>query len=93
MLICHPLGGSGVSVSDLWPRGCEFDPQLRLLFFPAYCRLSPLQKHVRKVVSGLGKKSCGSTGVRKPGNICVTNHHYITLAVKVVLKSQYNQPI
>ena len=38
------------------------------LFFPAYFRLSPLQKHVRKVVGGFGKKSCVSTGVRKPGN-------------------------
>ena len=33
-----------------------------------YFRLSPLQKHVRKVVGGFGKKSCVSTGVRKPGN-------------------------
>ena len=38
------------------------------LFFSAYFRLSPLQKHVRKVVGGFGKKSCVSTGVRKPGN-------------------------
>ena len=29
-------------------------------FFPAYFRLSPLQKHVRKVVSDFGKKSCKS---------------------------------
>ena len=29
---------------------------------------SPLQKHVRKVVGGFGKKSSVSTGVRKPGN-------------------------
>ena len=34
-----------------------------------YFRLSPLQKHLRKVVSGLGKKSVGK-GVRKPGNTC-----------------------
>ena len=45
-----------------------FDPRLRRLFFPACFRLSPLQKHVRKVVGGFGKKSCVSTGVRKPGN-------------------------
>ena len=38
------------------------------LFIPACFRLSPLQKHVRKVVGGFGKKSCVSTGVRKPGN-------------------------
>ena len=37
-------------------------------FFPAYFCLSPLQKHVRKVVGGFGKKSFVSTGVRKPGN-------------------------
>ena len=61
-------GGSVVSVSDSWPGGCEFDPRLRRLFFPAYFRLSPLQKHVRKVVGGFGKKSYVSTGVRKPGN-------------------------
>ena len=41
---------------------------LRRLFFPASFRLSPLQKHVRKVVGGFGKKSCVNTGVRKPGN-------------------------
>ena len=57
-----------VSVSDSEPGGCEFDPRLRRLFFPVYFRLSPLQKHVRKVVGGFGKKSCVSTGVRKPGN-------------------------
>ena len=61
-------GGSVVSVSDSWPGGCEFDPRLRRLFFMAYFRLAPLQKHVRKVVGGFGKKSCFSTGVRKPGN-------------------------
>ena len=35
--------------------------------FPAYFCLSPLQKHVRKIVGGFGKKSCDSTGVRKQG--------------------------
>ena len=38
------------------------------VFFLAYFRLSPLQKYVRKVVGGFGKKSCVSTGVRKPGS-------------------------
>ena len=38
-----------------------------------------LQKQVRKVVHGFGKKSCASIGVRKPGN---------TYGVK----PQYNQP-
>ena len=60
--------GSVVSVSDSWPGGCEFDPWLRRFFFQAYFRLSPLQKHVGKVVCGFGKKSCVSTGERKPGN-------------------------
>ena len=79
-------GGSVVSVSDSWPGGCEFDPRLRRLFFPAYFRLSSLQKHVRKVVGGFGKKSCVSTGVRKPGkHINVTDRHDMTLAVKVAL--------
>ena len=63
----HP-GGSVVSVSDWWPGSWEFDPRLRRLFFSAYFHLSPLQKHVRKVVGGFGKKSFVSTGVRKPGN-------------------------
>ena len=44
-----------------------------------------LQKHVRKVVGGFGKKSYVSTGVRKPGNTCVTDRHDMTLAVKVAL--------
>ena len=61
-------GGLVVSVSDSRPGGCEFDPRLRRLFFLVYFRLSPLQKHVRKVVGAFGKKSCVSTGVRKPGN-------------------------
>ena len=58
------LSGERVGLMTWW-----FDPRLRRLFFPAYFRLSPLQKHVRKVVGSLGKKSCVSTGVRKPGNI------------------------
>ena len=65
-------GGSVVSVQDSCPGGCEFDPRLRQTFFQAYFRLSPLQKHVRKVVGGFGKKSCVSTGVRKPRNTCAS---------------------
>ena len=61
-------GGSVVCVLDSRPGGCEFDPWLRRIFFPADFLLSPLQKHLRKVVGGFGKKSCVSTGVRKPGN-------------------------
>ena len=61
-----------VSVSDLWHGGCEFDPPLTRTFFSAYFRLSTLQKHVRKVAGGFGKKSCVSTGVRKPGNTCAS---------------------
>ena len=40
------------------------EPKLLRLHFP----IQPLQKYVRKVVGGFGKKSCVSTGVRKPGN-------------------------
>ena len=47
--------GSVVSMSDSWPGGGEFDPRLRRTFFPAYFCLSPLQKHVRKVVDDFGK--------------------------------------
>ena len=50
-------------------------------FFAAYFRLSPLLKHVRKVVGGFGMKSCVSTGVRKQGNtkhMFVTDHHDMT---------------
>ena len=48
--------------------------------------LSPLQKHLGTVVCGFGRKSCVSTGVRKPGNTCVTDHD-MTLAVNVALNS------
>ena len=48
---------------------------------------------MRKVVGGFGKKSCVSTGVRKAGNICVTDRHDMTLAVKVALNpNTTNQP-
>ena len=57
------------------PGGCEFDTPLRRTFFPAYFCLSPLQKYARKVVGVFGKKSCVSTGERKPGNMCIANRH------------------
>ena len=67
---------------------------MAVLQWKPYFRLSPLQKHVRKVVGGFGKKSCVSTDVRKPGNtICVTDRHYMSLAVKVALNpNTTNQP-
>ena len=64
--------GSEVSVSDPCPGGCEFKTRLSRTFCPAYFRLSPLQKHVRKVVGGFEKKSSVSTDVRKPGNTCAS---------------------
>ena len=64
------LSGERVGLMIWWSGGCEFDLRLRQTFFPAYFRLSSLQKHVRKVVGGFGKKSC--TGVRKPGNTCAS---------------------
>ena len=49
-------------------------------------RLSPLQKHVRKVVAVFGKKSCVNTGETKARkHMCVTDHHDMTLAIKVAL--------
>ena len=53
----------------LWVRS-----SVKATFFSAYFRFSPLQKHVRKVVDGFGKKkkSCISTGVRKPGDTCAS---------------------
>ena len=41
-----------------------------------YTCTPPLQKHVRKVVGGFGKKSYVSTGVRKPGNTMYNTDHY-----------------
>ena len=46
------LGDSVVSVSDSWPGGYEFETHLRWTFCQAYFHLSPLVKHVRKIVSG-----------------------------------------
>ena len=76
-------GGSVVSMSDSRAGGCEFDTHLGQNFFPGYFRLSPLLKHVRKVVDGFGKKSCVNTGVRKLG--ASPKAMIWTLAVKVVL--------
>ena len=59
-------------MSDSWPGGCGLDPWLRRTLFLVYFHLSPLQKHVRKVVGGFGKKSCVSIGERKPGNTCAS---------------------
>ena len=85
-MLCTTLFSKGFLFKVVAPprlfSGCEFDPRLRRLFFPAYFRLSPLQKHVRKVVGGFGKES---TGVRKPGKTCVTERHDMTLVVKVAL--------
>ena len=54
---------------------------------------STVIQHVRKVVGGFGKKSCASTGVRKPGNTCFIDRHDVTLAVKVTLNpNTTNQP-
>ena len=65
-------GGLLVSMSDSKPGGFEFNPRLRQTVFLANFLLSTLQKHVRKAVGGFGKKSCVSTGVRKPGNTCTS---------------------
>ena len=49
-------GGSVVSMSDPKPGAYEFETRLRPNFFPAYFRLSPLLRPVRKVVGGFGKE-------------------------------------
>ena len=38
-----------------------------------------------KSIRWLLKGSCVSTGVRKPGNMCFTDRHAVTLTVKVAL--------
>ena len=57
----------GLMTSWLWVRS-----SVEATFLPVYFHLSPLQKHVRKVVVGFGKKSCVSTDVRNPGNTCAS---------------------
>ena len=52
---CLPVWLSGERV-DSWPGGFELNTWLRRTFFPAYFCLSPLLKHMRKVVGGFGKK-------------------------------------
>ena len=68
---------------------CRSDLQLSRSRTSGLCYFSALvpcwQKHVRKVVGGFGKESYVRTGVRKPGNTCVTDRHDMTLAVKVAL--------
>ena len=65
---------------------------MSLITFQAYFHLSPLLKHVRKVVCGFGKESCVSTLERKPGkHMCFTNHHGMTFAVKVTLNPNTNK--
>ena len=60
---------TGPALSELFAlEFAKIAPRLRQLFFRAYFGPAPLQKHVRKVVGGFGKKSCVSTGVRKLGN-------------------------
>ena len=69
LYFCHSISKSALHG---WLSGFEFDTQLRRTFFPTYFRLSPLLKHVREVVGGIGKKLV-ITGVRKPGNTCVSS--------------------
>ena len=49
-------GGSVVNVSNLWPGCCEFHTLFRWTSFLAYFHLSPLLKHLRKVVGVIEKK-------------------------------------
>ena len=43
-------GGSVVNASNSWPGGCEFHTRFKRTSFPAYFHISPLLKHLRKVV-------------------------------------------
>ena len=43
-------------VLDSWPGDCKFDTQLSQTLSPAHFRLSPLLRHVRKLVRGFGKE-------------------------------------
>ena len=61
------LTGEHVGLMTWWLR---VRSSVEATFLSGVFRVSPLQKHVRKVVGGFGKKSCVSTGVRKPGNTC-----------------------
>ena len=52
---CHCVGMGWVSAGQsllFMTCGCNFEIRLRRNFFPAYFHLSPLLKHMRKVVGG-----------------------------------------
>ena len=53
-------------------------------------RLSPLM-HLRQVFRSFDKKSHVNSGVRKPGNRCVTDHHNMPIAVKMALNDNANK--
>ena len=84
MFVPHQ-GGSVVSVSDSWPGGFWVPFPVEANFLSGV--FSPLTsaEACEKSSPWLWKENCVSTGVRKPGNICVTDHHDMTLAVKVTL--------
>ena len=71
--------GMGPAQVAQW-RACQTHDLVDVSLIPCRCelsfqhifRLTPLQKHVRKVVDGFGKKSCVNTGVIKPGNTCAS---------------------
>ena len=75
------LSGEYVRLLTWWLRVQSLGEATLFVFF----RLSPLHKHVRKSSWWLWKEIYVSTGVRKPGNTCVTDCHDMTLAVKVAL--------
>ena len=80
-------GGSVVILSDSWPGGLSSIPKGGKLSF-RHIFTSPLQKHVRKVVGGFGKKKlCQYWSEKARKHMCVTDCHDMTLAVKVALNS------
>ena len=72
-------------MSESSPGGLGFDTRLRQTFCRAIFLFSTLM-HVRKVNSGLRKKSSVSTGVRsQETHRCVTNRNDMTLPTEMAL--------
>ena len=83
-------GGSVVSVSDSWLGGCEFDPRLRRLFFPAHFRLS---EACEKSSQWLWKEKVVLVLVWESQETHVRHQPlWYDLSCESGVKPQYNQP-
>ena len=93
--------GKGENAGDqyflLFPK-CFYFIRVEICFFNQITLLSANvlsvdQAQILSAVGGFGKKSCVSTGMRKPGNICITDRHDMNLSVKAGLNhNTTNQP-